>query len=100
MNSVNFVTSVAELYEPEEKNNSNPPMASSIVKTNPYITNIIKNSKLHVVHDKNVIEQPSRLFHLFLPIYVFYNKIRNRTNQISEFLFDPRIIFLIMRYLL
>ena len=71
MNSVNFVTSVAELYEPEEKNNSNPPMASSIVKTNPYITNIIQNSKLHVVHDKNVIEDfdyfgSSWLFHLFL----------------------------------
>ena len=83
-----------------EKNTGNPAIVTLIVRKNTYIGNIIKNSKLHVVHDKNVIEQPSRLFHLFLPIYVFYNKIRNRTNQISEFLFDPRIIFLIMRYLL
>ena len=71
MNSVNFVTSVAESYEPEEENNSNPTMAGSIVKTNPYITNIIKTSKLHVVHDKNVIEyfdyfESSGLFNLFL----------------------------------
>ena len=56
MNSVKFVTSVAESYEPEVKGNSNSTMASWIVKTNPYITNIIKNYKLHVVHDKNVIE--------------------------------------------
>ena len=83
-----------------EKNTGDPAIVILIVRKNTYIGIIIKNSKSHVVHDKNVIEQPSRLFHLFLPIYVFYNKIRNRTNQISEFLFDPRIIFLIMRYLL
>ena len=57
-----------------EKNTGDPAIVTLIVRKNTYIGNIIKNSKLHVVHDKNVIEQPSRLFHLFLPIYVFITK--------------------------
>ena len=47
---------------------------------------ILKKSKLHVVHEKNVIEAfdtfgPAGLFHLFLPKDVFYNSIRDWTNQ-------------------
>ena len=77
MNSENVETFEEVSYEHEEENNGDPTMVSLIVKENPYIRNIIKNSKLYIVHKKNVIEAfdtfgPSGLFHLFLLKGFFY----------------------------
>ena len=44
MNSENIETFEEQSYEPEEENNVDPAMVSSIVKENPYIRKIIKNS--------------------------------------------------------
>ena len=44
MNSENIETFKDQSYEPEEENNGAPAMVSSIVKENPYIKKIIKNS--------------------------------------------------------
>ena len=65
-----------ETYQPEEENNGDPSMVSSIVKDDLYIRKILKTSKLHVVHKKNAIEAfdnfgPSGLFHFFLPKHFF-----------------------------
>ena len=75
-----------ESYQPEEDNSDDPVMVSSIVKENPYIRKILKISKLHVIHKKNVIEAfdtfgQAGLFHLFLPTDLFCNSIRDWTNQ-------------------
>ena len=76
MNSEIVETFEEQSYEPEEENNGDPAMVSLIVKENDYIRYIIKNSKLYVVHEMNVIEAfdtfgPSGLFHLFLSKYFF-----------------------------
>ena len=44
INSENIETFEEHSYEPEEENNGDPAMVSSIVKENPYIRKIIKNS--------------------------------------------------------
>jgi len=105
MNSENIETFEEHSYEPEEENNGDPAMVSSIVKENPYIRKIIKNSKLHVIHEKNIIEAfdtfgPSRLFHLSLPKYFFVFPFA--IGQIKNLVLphDLMNIFLIMRYLL
>ena len=73
MNNSEIVETFEEQsYESEEENNGDSAMMSSIVKENYYIRKITNNSKLHVIHEKNVIEAfdtfgPSGLFHLFLP---------------------------------
>ena len=77
MNSEIVETFEEQSYEPEEENNGDPAMVSLIVKENHYIRYIIKNSKLYVVHEMNVIEAfdtfgPSGLFHLFLLKGFFY----------------------------
>ena len=105
MNSENVETFEEVSYEHEEENNGDPTMVSLIVKENPYIRNIINNSKLYIVHKKNVIEAfdtfgPSGLFHLFLPkdFFAFPFAIGQMKNLGLPH--DLRNIFLKLRYLL
>ena len=104
-NSENVETFEEQSYEPKEKNSGDPAMVSSIVKETHYIRKIINNSKLHVIHEKNVIKAfdtfgSSGLFHLFLPkdFLVFPLAIGQIKNLVLPY--DLRNIFLIMRYLL
>ena len=72
-NSENVERFEEQSYEPEEENNGDLVMVSSIVKENPYIRKIIKNSKFHVIHEKNVIE--AFVLHIVIETIFYYINI-------------------------
>ena len=73
MNSEIVETFEEQSYEPEEENNGDPIMVSSIVKKIPYIRKMIKNSKFHVIHEKNVVE--TFVLHIVIETIFYYINI-------------------------